>query len=410
VIYKRIKDDGTEYPHYWYRFKRNGVDFRVNTKQPNRRTAEDLEAAHKTRLAKGEAGLRDSRDVPTLKQFEPRFKAAIEARSSEKPSTVRFYGEKMASLIAFSPMGNARLDRIDEAMIERWVQYRRKHLVKQSRKDADAKLPRRQISVGTINRGLATLRRALRLAQEWKLIQRVPKFRLLPGEKNREFVLSKAREQAYLDACPQPLKDAALLILDTGLRLGEALRLEWRDVHLDAIGGSRTGYIQIRGGKTKNARRVLSLTARATKLLRERAETRIGSFVFSYGTGNPFSATYLPHLQQRVREKLNWSDEFVIHSLRHTMLTRLGEAGVDAFTIMRIAGHSSITVSQKYVHPTPESLERAFEKLDAFNEPERAEGGTRRAQTVSDLNGNVPHVVEPIAARALSTAVSAADS
>jgi integrase len=41
----------------------------------------------------------------------------------------------------------------------------------------------------------------------------------------------------------------------------------------------------------------------------------------------------------------------VLHSLRHTMLTRLGESGVDAFTIMRIAGHSSITVSQRYIHP-----------------------------------------------------------
>ena len=49
------------------------------------------------------------------------------------------------------------------------------------------------------------------------------------------------------------------------------------------------------------------------------------------------------------------------------MLTRLGEAGVDAFTIMRITGHSSVTVSQKYVHPSPESIERAFAKLEALN-------------------------------------------
>jgi hypothetical protein len=34
---------------------------------------------------------------------------------------------------------------------------------------------------------------------------------------------------------------------------------------------------------------------------------------------------------------------------------------------MRIAGHSSVTVSQRYVHPTPEALERAFEKLEALN-------------------------------------------
>ena len=43
--------------------------------------------------------------------------------------------------------------------------------------------------------------------------------------------------------------------------------------------------------------------------------------------------------------------DFVLHSLRHTMLTRLGESGVDAFTIMRIAGHSSVVVSQRYVTP-----------------------------------------------------------
>ena len=49
------------------------------------------------------------------------------------------------------------------------------------------------------------------------------------------------------------------------------------------------------------------------------------------------------------------------------MLTRLGEAGADAFTIMKIAGHSSVTVSQRYVHPTPEGLERAFERLEALN-------------------------------------------
>ena len=45
------------------------------------------------------------------------------------------------------------------------------------------------------------------------------------------------------------------------------------------------------------------------------------------------------------------------------MLTRLGESGVDAFAIMRIAGHSSIIVSQRFVDPIPEALERAFEWL-----------------------------------------------
>ena len=58
-----------------------------------------------------------------------------------------------------------------------------------------------------------------------------------------------------------------------------------------------------------------------------------------------------------------FAGDFVLHSLRHTMFTRLGESGVDAFTIMRIAGHGSIVVSQRYIHRTPEAVERAFERL-----------------------------------------------
>ena len=63
------------------------------------------------------------------------------------------------------------------------------------------------------------------------------------------------------------------------------------------------------------------------------------------------------------KRKRIFSADFVLHSLRHTMLTRLGESGVDAFTIMRIAGHSSITVLQRHIQPTPEAVERAFERL-----------------------------------------------
>jgi hypothetical protein len=41
--------------------------------------------------------------------------------------------------------------------------------------------------------------------------------------------------------------------------------------------------------------------------------------------------------------------------------------GVDAFTIMKIAAISSITISRRYVHPSPESVERAFENLEVSN-------------------------------------------
>jgi len=87
----------------------------------------------------------------------------------------------------------------------------------------------------------------------------------------------------------------------------------------------------------------------------------------------------LDHQHAEVRSALKLPEDFVIQSLRHTMLTRLGEVGADAFTIMRIAGHSSVPVSQRYVHPTPESLERAFEQLDDLNAQKFEEAQSEQA-------------------------------
>jgi hypothetical protein len=68
-----------------------------------------------------------------------------------------------------------------------------------------------------------------------------------------------------------------------------------------------------------------------------------------------------------MRAQLQLPKDCVIHSLRHTYGTRLGEGRADAFTIMKLMGHSSVTVSQRYVHPSPETLEGAVERLQALN-------------------------------------------
>src|SRR4030095_16406270 len=96
-----------------------------------------------------------------------------------------------------------------------------------------------------------------------------------------------------------------------------------------------------------------------------------------------FLTTSLDGQHSRTRAALGLPKDFVLHSLRHTFLTRLGEAGVDAFTIMRIAGHSTIMVSQKYVHPSTEAMECAFDRLETVNaqaesvRPEKSENAAK---------------------------------
>ena len=361
---------------YWYHFYFNNEHIQKSTKQGNPRVARQIEAAHRTALAKGEVGIVEKVVAPTLQEFSSRFMDAIQARCGEKPRTVEFYGQKLGRLLEFEPLSAARLDQIDEALIESYVQSRFK-----------------LVSPATVNRELAVLRRVLYLAHEWKVVNRVPRFRMLPGEKVREFVLSHQQETLYLATCPQPLCDAALLLVDTGLRVGEAVNLRWTDIRLQPAHGAKFGFLRIREGKSKNAIRVVSLTSRVSAMLAARKDATESPYVFpGKEPGAPIHGTSLDHIHAKVRALLNLPKDFVLHSLRHTMLTRLGEAGVDAFTIMRIAGHSSVTVSQRYIHPTPEALERAFERLEALNgtAEERAQltDGRHQPATISATLSN----------------------
>jgi integrase len=230
--------------------------------------------------------------------------------------------------------------------------------------------------VASVNRELATLRRLLRLAHEWRVIGRVPRIRLLRGERNREFVLGHDAEQTYLATLNQPLRDVAVLLLDTGLRVGEALSLEWPDVRLEPANGASHGFITVRAVNSKNSkRRSVPLTDRAAGVLSSQ-DPKPSGLVFSRSDGSRLSETWLDQQQRAVREALKLSDEFVLHSLRHTYGTRLGEAGADGFTIMKLMGHSTITVSQKYVHPTSESVERAIARLEALNAAKQNRGDT----------------------------------
>ena len=92
AVYKRGKI-------WWYKFFWNGEPIRESTKQSNKRNAEQMEAAHKTSLAKGEVGIREKRPVPTLANFMDRdFLPFVRTTKAPKPNTVRFYENSVANL------------------------------------------------------------------------------------------------------------------------------------------------------------------------------------------------------------------------------------------------------------------------------------------------------------------------
>jgi integrase len=279
------------------------------------------------------------------------------------------------------------LDQIQEELVSEYVQWRCKKTrqyalrKKEGVELADTFEP---VSVACVNRDLATLRRVLNLARLWKVIPSVPVIKLLPGERGHERVLTHKEEIEYLSASPLLLRQFATIMLDTGMRPEEVCRLSWEYVHLEPVNGARFGYLHNPRGKTKHAKRNLSLTARVHSLLSMRHESAgrpITGWVFPSNDDPKVHVPYstIDSQHDRTIEKLteeggagkqlqNAIIPFRLYDLRHTFLTRLGEVNTDPFTIQKIAGHSSIVMSQRYVHPTPERLEDAFARLETYNQ------------------------------------------
>ena len=177
-------------------------------------------------------------------------------------------------------------------------------------------------------------------------------------------MVTAEEEERYLAAADELLAAIAKILADTGLRPDECFRLRWENVRM--LSG-RNGALLITHGKTKAARRVIPMTPRVRATLEHRwtaagephegwvwpaKRARCGHVV-----ANTIYESHLKAIRDsRVRP-------FVLYSLRHTFLTRLGESGCDLWTLARIAGHSSTSISSRYVHPSEDTVLKAIERF-----------------------------------------------
>jgi integrase len=342
MIYKRGRI-------YWYKFVWQGETIRESTKQGNDKVARQMEAAHRTSLAKGEVGIREKKPAPTLAEFiDKRFEPWGKATFGSSSKTWRdFYRVGMRAVLAYKPLANLKLDEIT------------------SEHAADFAASRHSLGckVSTVNSSLRVLRRILGLAVEWGLLQGVPKIKRLPGERHREFVLSPEEEARYLCAASEPLASVATVLTDTGMRPEECYRLRWE--FITWISG-RNGTLLVTHGKTAAARRLLPLTLRVRMLLGSRWEAAgkpLEGWVWRSGTRSGHIEPCTLKKQHKNAIRLSGVRPFVLYSLRHTFLTRLGASGCDAWTLARIAGHSSVAISARYVHPSDDAVLAAVERL-----------------------------------------------
>jgi integrase len=345
---------------YWYKFMWQRKLVRESTKQGNDKVARQMESAHRTSLAKGEVGIRDRKPSPTLAEFidnrfEPWAKATFE-KSSPK-TWFDWYRVGLRAIKGYKPLADSKLNEITSETLADFAAYRQT----------------KGLQVSTINSSLRVARRVLRLAVEWGAVESSPKVKLSPGERHRERVITLQEEAKYLSAAPELVASIATVLCDTGLRPEECFRLRWEKITW--VNG-RHGTLLVTHGKTAAARRVLPMTPRVRGILEARweaaskpeegwlwtAPTRSGH-VESSSLKKQHRQVFKTLAEQDQKNDQKSIRRFVLYSLRHTFLTRLGESGCDVWTLARIAGHSDIRMSARYVHPSEDAVLTAMARL-----------------------------------------------
>jgi integrase len=352
VIYKRGKV-------YWYKFMWQGRLVRESTKQKNDKVARQMEAAHRTSLAKGEVGIREKNVAPKLLEFcEERFEPWAKATFAENArKSWLWYRTGIRALLSSKQLAGSALDEITGETVSEFASLRLG----------------KKLQISTVNSSLRVLRSILHRAVEWGVLQTVPKIRLLPGERHRERVVTREEEAKYLAAAREPLASIAAVLADSGLRPEECFRLRWESI---GWANGRHGTLLVTHGKTAAARRVIPMSPRVRLDLEglwERsgkpvegwlwpAPTRSGH-VEASSLRKQHSAAFVTVAKGAAKNGKKAVRPFVLYSLRHTFLTRLGESGCDAWTLARIAGHSSIAISSRYVHPSEDTVLAAMSRL-----------------------------------------------
>ncbi len=351
-------------PYYYFDFDLGGKTHVRSTKLKNEREALNYAAAYRLKLIKQEAGIveEEKPPVPTLQEFQTQFDAWIDTQHAGKPGTIKFYKSNYQKLLEFEPMCALALDRIDEAVIERFKFW-----------------ALRKVGRTTVNRYLATLRKGLRYAwRKLKIIDKAPVIEQYQNERQVEYIFDDATYQLWIANAEEPLRSASILARNTGITRVEMLNLE-KDCVLIRQEPDEEGnwgdLIIKRGLKRRARKRVLKINQEAKSILENLIRQSQCREVFSHPlhSDRNLPPAALERQMGRLREKLahdkiKIDPDAGLHTLRHTFLTEAGEH-TDPFTLQYIAGHDSINTTMRYVHPRAESVSRAFGRINQSKKP-----------------------------------------
>lgn len=224
----------------------------------------------------------------------------------------------------------------------------------------------------TINRLMATIKHMITKAVEWELVEeealrRVRRVKFLEENNKRLRYLSTEECKALIGESNNHLRPIIITALNTGMRRGEILNLQWKNVDL------KHGFILL--DKTKNGdRREIPINETLKNTFK--AIPRRLDIPFVFYNENTAKGDKTNNDQEKIKPyadigtaftracKRAGITDFHFHDLRHTFASHLVMAGVDITTVKELLGHKTLTMTLRYAHLAPSHKVKAVDLLD----------------------------------------------
>jgi integrase len=240
-------------------------------------------------------------------------------------------------------------------------------------------------AAASVNRELASLRRAFRLAMNRNAIASMPKIKMLEENNARSGFFEKAEFDAVLSHLPADLQPVAKFFYTTGWRKSEVLSLTVSQVDLDA------GTVKLEVGKTKSGYgRTFMLTEELSELLSLQLDSinalkkagTICPWIFHRADGTQIKS--MRGAWEAATEAAGYPDK-LIHDFRRTAVRNLERAAVPRSTAMAMVGHETESIYNRYAIQDEAMLREGSAKLSAWSKSQAAAAAVKQRGQVKQF-------------------------
>jgi site-specific recombinase XerD len=294
----------------------------------------------------------------------------------KSPKTLSWYSANLRHFHSYLKSRHIpdEIDNIDTKLLREYVLY----LFKRNSYQDHPYTPTKNtpLSTATIHGHVRTLRAFFSWLLREEFIQQDPTIGLKPPKLDQKVItiLSDDEIRTIINTFnpKQPLdarnQTIFMILLDSGLRIGEIVRLKTDDLHLDE------GIIKVLGkGKKERFVPIGSNSQRVLQRYLFRYRTRQidsqNDYVFLTTGGNPLTENSLKLMFARLAQR-SGVKRLHAHLCRHTFATKFLINGGDVFSLQQILGHSTLEMVRHYVNLASSHVtlqHRRFSPLDRLN-------------------------------------------